>query len=70
MIGAAPEQLEYERAHPHAASALTLDRSRGAHANAVVHIPDVLADPEYEWAAHSPRAYRAMLGVPILVETS
>jgi adenylate cyclase len=33
---------------------------------APVHIPDVLADPEYVYPG--PRFYRAMLGVPIMVE--
>jgi len=31
-----------------------------------VHIPDILADPEYFYPG--PRAYRAMLGVPVIVE--
>jgi class 3 adenylate cyclase len=33
---------------------------------ASVHIPDILADPEYFYPG--PRAYRAMLGVPVIVE--
>jgi class 3 adenylate cyclase len=62
----APELgAEYDRQHPHA-----LDRStaagRAALAREPVHIPDVLADPEYTYPG--PRFFRAMLGVPILVE--
>src|SRR5262249_47089468 len=34
----------------------------------VVHIPDVLADPEYAYGAQSLGGYRAMLGVPLLRE--
>ena len=34
----------------------------------VVHIVDVLADPEYSWPLQAVVGYRAMLGVPIVVE--
>ena len=35
----------------------------------IVHIPDVLADPEYSWQASQTRGgYRTMLGVPMLRE--
>jgi class 3 adenylate cyclase len=60
-----PEGAEYDRQHPHA-----LDRTsaagRAALAREPIHIPDVLADPEYVYAG--PRFYRSMLGVPIMVE--
>jgi class 3 adenylate cyclase/putative methionine-R-sulfoxide reductase with GAF domain len=60
-----PEGVAYDKQHPHA-----LDRSTAAGRTAVtrkpVHIPDVLDDPEYVYAG--PRFYRAMLGVPIIVE--
>jgi class 3 adenylate cyclase/putative methionine-R-sulfoxide reductase with GAF domain len=56
---------EYDREHPH-----PLDRSTAAGRAALerrpVQIPDVLADPEYTYPG--PRFFRAMLGVPILVE--
>ncbi len=56
---------EYDRQHPHA-----LDRTTAAGRTAVlrrpVHIPDILADPEYAYPG--PRSYRAMLGVPIIVD--
>jgi len=56
---------QYDREHPH-----SLDRTSAAGRTAVerrpVHIPDVLADPEYTY--QGPRFFRAMLGVPIIVE--
>jgi class 3 adenylate cyclase len=39
---------------------------RVALTHAPVHIPDILADPEYTYPG--PRPYRAMLGVPVLIE--
>jgi transcriptional regulator with GAF, ATPase, and Fis domain len=36
----------------------------------VVHIPDVLADPEYSYGAQPLGGYRALLGVPLLREGS
>jgi class 3 adenylate cyclase len=60
-----PEGAEHDLHHPH-----SLDRTTAAGRTAVarqpVHIPDVLADLEYTYLG--PRAYRAMLGVPIMVE--
>ncbi len=59
------EAADYDRQHPHA-----LDRSTAAGRTAVtrapVHIPDVVADPEYAYPG--PRPYRTMLGVPVMVE--
>jgi adenylate cyclase len=59
------EQVEYDREHPH-----PVDRTTAAGRTALlrepVHIPDVLADPEYEYTG--PRPYRVMLGVPIMFE--
>jgi class 3 adenylate cyclase len=56
----------YDREHPHA-----LDRTTMAGRTAVlrepVHIPDILEDPEYKYPGPS-SYYRAMLGVPIMVE--
>jgi class 3 adenylate cyclase len=61
----APEGAEYDRQHPHA-----LDRTTAAGRTALtretIHIPDILDDPEYTYPG--PRFYRAMLGVPIIVE--
>ena len=60
-----PEGAQYDAQHPHA-----LDRTTAAGRTAVVrgpvHIPDILDDPEYVYPG--PRAYRAMLGMPIVVE--
>jgi class 3 adenylate cyclase len=60
-----PEGAAYDRQHPH-----PLDRTTAAGRTAVtrqpVHIPDVDADPEYTYGG--PRPYRAMLGVPVVVE--
>ena len=57
-----PPSAEYDRSHPHA-----LDRTTGAGRAAVtgaaVHIPDVLADPEYTYAG--PFRYRALFATPI-----
>src|SRR5262245_26645616 len=55
----------YDREHPHA-----LDRTTAAGRAAVerrpVHIPDIAVDPEYTYPG--PRFFRAMLGMPIMVE--
>jgi class 3 adenylate cyclase len=62
---AGEDAAAYDREHPH-----RLDRSTAAGRTAVmrepVHIPDIEADPEYSYPG--PRPFRAMLGVPILVE--
>ncbi|MBA3383172.1 MAG: GAF domain-containing protein [Actinobacteria bacterium] len=59
------EAADYDRQHPH-----SLDRTTAAGRTALarepVNIPDILADPEYAYPG--PRPYRAMLGVPILVD--
>jgi class 3 adenylate cyclase/putative methionine-R-sulfoxide reductase with GAF domain len=60
-----PEGAEYDRQHPHALDRTTA-AGRAAVAREPIHIPDVLADPEYVYPG--PRFYRAMLGVPIIVE--
>jgi hypothetical protein len=56
---------EYDSRHPHA-----LDRTSAAGRTALtrepVLIPDIDLDPEYTYSG--PRYYRAMLGVPIMVE--
>ena len=58
----ASPRVAYDRDHPHA-----LDRTTGAGRAAVtgepVHIPDVLADPDYVYSGSF--EYRALLGMPI-----
>jgi adenylate cyclase len=61
----APEGAEYDRQHPHALDRTTA-AGRTALARETIHIPDILADPEYTYPG--PRFYRSMLGVPIIVE--
>jgi GAF domain-containing protein len=68
--GFSPEYQEYVKQHPIAPGRGTLV-ARTALEVAPVHIPDVLADPEYTW--HEGRklgGFRAMLGVPLLREGS
>src|ERR1700732_5527277 len=63
-----PPELEvYAKQHPIAPGRETLT-GRVALESRVVHIPDVLADPEYAYGAQSLGGYRAMLGVPLLRE--
>src|SRR5918993_3887663 len=52
------EGAEYDRQHPHALDRTTA-AGRAAVAREPVHIPDILADPEYVYPG--PRFYRAML---------
>ena len=64
--GFSPELEEYMKRHPMPASRETLT-GRVAITGGVVHIPDVLADPEYTYLeAQRLGGFRAMLGVPLL----
>jgi class 3 adenylate cyclase len=65
--GGSPEQAEYELSHPHTKDRHTLV-GRVAVTEQPVHIPDALADPEYSWPGQQMSGYRAMLGLPILVD--
>ncbi len=58
---------EYAEAHPHALDRTTIV-GRAALARDVVQIPDVLDDPEYTFGAQSIVGYRALLGVPIMLD--
>jgi class 3 adenylate cyclase len=60
-----PEGAQYDLEHPHPVDRTTA-AGRAAMARKPVHIPDVLADPEYTYPG--PRFFRTMLGVPIMVE--
>jgi class 3 adenylate cyclase len=59
--------IDYERDHPHVPGRDTLT-GRVILTRDVVQIPDALADAEYEWGNQEAVGYRAMLGVPVLVE--
>jgi GAF domain-containing protein len=61
----AAEQFEYEQRHPHTLSRTTLVGRVGL-SHDVVHIPNLAADPEYEWPLFM--GHRAGLAVPILVD--
>jgi GAF domain-containing protein len=68
--GFSPEYQEYVKRHPIAPGRGTLV-ARTALEVAPVHIPDVLADPEYTWHEGQRLAgFRAMLGVPLVREGS
>src|SRR5262245_29178542 len=64
-----PELEEYAKQHPISPGRNTLT-GRVALESKVVHIPDVVADPEYNYGAQPLGGYRAMLGVPLLREGS
>ena len=67
--GGPDELYEYERSHPHPRAG---DRAsmngRVVLTGDVVHIPDILADPDYLWPAAAEAGVRAMLGAPLVVE--
>jgi class 3 adenylate cyclase/putative methionine-R-sulfoxide reductase with GAF domain len=65
--GASPEQAEYERTHPHVPDRRTCV-GRVMLARSTVHIPDVLADPEYTWVGSDISGLRTLLGVPALLD--
>jgi PAS domain S-box-containing protein len=68
--GFSPEYQEYAKQHPIAPGRGTLV-ARTALEAAPVHMPDVLADPEYTWHEGQTLAgFRAALGVPLLREGS
>ena len=64
--GGSKSAWDYERINPNAIDRQTL-AGRVAIDRRTVHIPDVLADPDYHWPAGQKVAgYRTLLGVPIL----
>ena len=67
--GMTPELEEYARQHPISPGRNTVT-GRVALESRVVHIPDVFADPEYDYGAQKLGGYRAVLGVPLLREGS
>ena len=67
--GMPPELEEYAKQNPIFPGRNTVT-GRVALECRVVHIPDVLADPEYTYGAQPLGGYRALLGVPLLREGS
>ncbi len=59
---------EYAEEHPHALDRTTVV-GRVALSGEPVQIPDVLADDEYSYGAQQIVGYRALLGVPIILES-
>jgi class 3 adenylate cyclase/putative methionine-R-sulfoxide reductase with GAF domain len=67
--GVTPDIEEYLRRHPISPGRNTVT-GRVALEGRVVHIPDVLADPEYRYDGQPLGGYRAQLGVPLLREAN
>jgi adenylate cyclase len=67
VYGVTPEVIASERANPSPRDRTTVV-GRVAVTGDVVHIPDVLADPEYASPSQTVGGFRAMLGVPIFLE--
>src|SRR5262249_49799737 len=66
--GSSREFLEYQRQNPIPIGPGSLT-GRTALARKMVHIPDVLADPEYTWSKSIELArFRTMLGIPLMRE--
>jgi class 3 adenylate cyclase len=65
--GGVADQAEYEQAHPHVPDRRTCV-GRVALTRSTVHIPDVLADPEYSWQGSELSGLRTLLGVPVLLD--
>jgi class 3 adenylate cyclase len=59
--------LEYAREHPHLRDR-TSTVGRVALSGEVIQIADVLADPDYDYGAQAIVGFRALLGVPIVLE--
>ncbi len=66
--GSSPENWAYEQAHPSPIDRRSMS-GRVALDRRTVHIPDVLADPEYDYPVGQEIAgYRTLLGVPIVLD--
>jgi class 3 adenylate cyclase len=65
--GDLPAAYEYSVEHPHARDRTTVI-GRVALIGGAVQIPDVLADPDYSHGAQAIAGYRALLGVPIVLD--
>ncbi|MGZ4372772.1 MAG: adenylate/guanylate cyclase domain-containing protein [Gaiellaceae bacterium] len=67
QVGDDPAGYAYAQEHPHMRDRTTVI-GRTALAREAVQIPDVLADAEYSFPGQLLAGYRALLGVPILVD--
>jgi len=67
--GVSAEAEEYVRQHPIFPGRNSLTGGVALESR-VVHVPDVLADPEYSYGTQPLGGYRAMLGVPLLREAN
>ena len=67
QVGDPPGGYAYAQAHPHRRDRTTVI-GRAALAGDAVQIPDVLADADYSFEAQSIVGYRALLGVPIILD--
>jgi adenylate cyclase len=65
--GDLPAAYDYSAQHPHVADRKTVI-GRVALSKSSEQIPDVLADPEYSYGAQEIVGYRALLGVPIILD--
>ena len=63
--GGKPELSEYERTHPTAISSKTLI-GRVALRRALVHIPDLFTDSDYDWPSNIEHGVHTVAAVPIL----
>ena len=64
-VSSDPDQVAFERAHPHRAGRDTV-AGRVALTGGVVHVDDIQSDPEYDWPSATENGVRTLLGVPIL----
>src|SRR5262249_17496590 len=66
-VGIPAEVMEYERLHPLTPSVKTL-AGRAALRKRPVHIPDVFADPDYDFPRVKLADVRTMRGAPVLID--
>jgi signal transduction histidine kinase len=66
--GGVKELVDYERTHPTAITPNTLV-GRTTIKRGPVHIPDLFADPEYEWPPNREHGVHTVLGVPIFKDS-
>ena len=65
--GMREDQVDYDEDHPHPRDRSTVV-GRVAVSGETVQIPDILDDPDYAYGALEIVPYRALLGVPVLLE--